>query len=290
MNILKNEFITATINPKGAELSSVVLDGIERIWQADPQIWDRHSPLLFPFIGRLKDQQYELDGAVIDAPRHGFCRDRMFQVVELSDTKVRYKTESDCGTMAVYPFHFTLEIEFELVGRSIIKRHIVTNCSHRALPFEVGGHDAYRTTLFSGEEMADYAIAFEGIDELHPYAMDEGGMLDLPEMTVPLEDGLLTKLPEQLGLDTIVLADLPVRKAALVSRKNGTRVTVEFDDFPYLGIWTAQKGVQTHYICIEPWSTLPDGNFMGRKLTDKQGICLLQPDETKTLTYTMTFA
>lgn len=290
MNILKNEFITVAINPKGAELSSVVLDGIERIWQADPQIWDRHSPLLFPFIGRLKNQQYELDGAVIDAPRHGFCRDRMFQVVEHSDTKVRYKTESDCDTMSVYPFHFTLEIEFELAGHSIIKRHIVTNRSHRELPFEVGGHDAYRTTLFPGEEMADYAIAFEAVDELHPYAMDEGGMLDLPEMTVPLEDGMLTMLPEQLGLDTIVLADLPVRKAALVSRKNGTRVTVEFDDFPYLGIWTAQKGVQTHYICIEPWSTLPDGNFMGRKLTDKQGICLLQPDETKTLTYTMTFA
>lgn len=290
MEILKNEFITARINPKGAELSSVMLDGVERMWQADPAIWGRHSPLLFPLIGRLKEQKYEYDGRVIDAPTHGFCRDRMFQVVEKTDTLVRFRTESDNGTMDVYPFSFTLEVEFELAGYSIIKRHKVTNCSPVEMPFEVGGHDAYRTTLCPGEAMSDYAIAFEGLEELHPYAMDEKGILGLPEMVIPLENGLLTKLPEQVGLDTIVLSDLPVRKATLVSRKTGTKVTVEFDDFPYLGIWTAQKGVETHYICIEPWSTLPDGHFMGRGLKDKTGICLLAPDETRTLTYTTTFA
>ena len=290
MNVLKNEFITAKINPKGAELSSVVLDGIERMWQADPKIWGRHSPLLFPFVGRLMNQQYELDDAVIHAPTHGFCRDRVFDVVACSDTKVRYRTESDRGTIDVYPFPFTLEVEFELVGKSIIKRHFVTNRGQREMPFEVGGHDAYRTTLFPGENMSDYAIAFEGVTELHPYAMDEKGMLGLPEMTVTLEDGLLTQLPEQLGLDTVVLSDLPVRKAALVSKKSRVRVMVEFEDFPYLGIWTAQKGVETHYICIEPWSTLPDGYFAGRKLTDKKGICLLAPGETKSLCYTTTFA
>lgn len=289
MQVLKNEWITARINPKGAELSSVILEGVERMWQGDPAIWGRHSPLLFPLIGRLKEQKYEYDGRMIDAPTHGFCRDRQFRVVEKTDTLVRFATESDPDTRTVYPFDFALEVEFELVGHSIIKRHRVTNRSAVELPFELGGHDAYRTTLFPGEEMCDYAIAFEGLGELHPYAMDEKGILGLPEMVIPLEGGLLTKLPEQVGLDTIVLADLPVRKAALVSRKTGTRVTVEFDDFPYLGIWTAQKGVTTHYICIEPWSTLPDGHFMGRKLTDKPGICLLSPGESRTLTYTTTF-
>ena len=80
-----------------------------------------------------------------------------------------------------------------------------------------------------------------------------------------------------------------MRRATLLSRKSARKVTVEFDDFPYLGIWTAQKGVVTNYICIEPWSTLPDGHFMGRRLTDKPGIVVLEPGESKTLTFRSAF-
>lgn len=289
MDYLQNGILSAAINPKGAELYSLELDGVERIWQGDPAIWGRHAPLLFPFIGRLKDQQYELDGKMIQAPMHGFCRDRMFETVEADDLHVRYRTQDDEETRAVYPFPFTLEVEFILEENTLIKRHTVTNHSDREMPFELGGHDAYRTTLIPGETMADYAIAFEGVDHLEPFAMDETGTLDLPKGHIPLEGPLLTKLPQDVGLDTIVLEGLPVRKATLVSRKSPRKVTVEFEDFPYLGIWTAQKGVVTNYICIEPWSTLPDGHFMGRKLTDKPGIVVLAPGEQKTLTFRSSF-
>lgn len=285
MDYLQNGILSAAINPKGAELYSLQLDGLERIWQGDPAIWGRHAPLLFPLIGRLKDQQYELDGQMIQAPMHGFCRDRMFETVEADDLHVRYRTQDDASTRSVYPFSFTLEVEFQLEENAIVKRHTVTNRSDREMPFELGGHDAYRTTLMPGETMADYAIAFEGVDHLEPFAMDEIGTLDLPKGNIPLEGPLLTKLPQDVGLDTIVLEGLPVRKASLISRKSPRKVTVEFEDFPYLGIWTAQKGVVTNYICIEPWSTLPDGHFMGRKLTDKPGIVVLAPGESKTLTF-----
>ena len=289
MAILTNGILTASISPKGAELQSLKLEGVERIWQADPAIWGRHAPLLFPLIGRLKNQQYEHKGRTINAPMHGFCRDRLFEVTEQTDTRIRFRTESDENTIAVYPFRFTLEVEFELAGNTLIKRHFVTNRSKEVMPFELGGHEAYATTLFPGEQMADYAIAFEGLVSLTPFAMDAQGIIGLPKKEIPLQEGLLWQLPRDVGLDTIILEDLPVRKASLVCPKNGSRVTVEFDDFPYLGIWTADKGVDSNYICIEPWSTLPDGHFMGRALTEKTGICLLQPDECKTLTYTMTF-
>lgn len=289
MDYLQNGILSAAISPKGAELYSLELDGMERIWQGDPAIWGRHAPLLFPLIGRLKNQQYELDGKMIQAPMHGFCRDRMFEVVEADDRHVCYRTQDDEETRAVYPFSFTLDVEFQLEENTLIKRHTVTNCSDREMPFELGGHDAYRTTLIPGETMADYAIAFEGLDHLEPFAMDETGTLDLPKGNIPLEGPLLTKLPQDVGLDTIVLENLPVRKVSLVSRKSPRKVTVEFEDFPYLGIWTAQKGVVTNYICIEPWSTLPDGHFMGRKLTDKPGIVVLAPGESKTLTFRSSF-
>ena len=91
-----------------------------------------------------------------------------------------------------------------------------------------------------------------------------------------------------MGLDTIVLEGLPVRKAALVSRKSERRVTVEFDAFPYLGIWTQDRPYDTGYVCIEPWSSLPDAVFVGRELSDKAGVRRLSPGQEETLTYTTT--
>ena len=47
---ISNEFLTVTIDTHGAEVVSVKNSkGEELIWQADPAIWDRHSPVLFPW-------------------------------------------------------------------------------------------------------------------------------------------------------------------------------------------------------------------------------------------------
>lgn len=290
MNILENKILTATINPKGAELTSLQLDGLERIWPGDPEIWGRHAPLLFPLIGRLRNQEYELEGKLVSAPTHGFCRDRIFDVVEATPTSVRYRTQDDPETRKVYPFSFTLEVSFELEENAYIKRHTVTNRSGVPMPFELGGHDAYTVALMPGETMADYAVAFEGTDHLELYEMDKTGILNLPKRTLPLTNGcLLDKLPIDLGLDTFVMDSPEIRRVSLISRRSERRVTVEFDDFAYLGIWTAQVGKVTNYLCIEPWSTLPDGHFMGRSIFDKPGIQVLQPGESKTLSFRVSF-
>ena len=56
---LRNALLTVEIDDLGAQLCSVQnAQGTEYIWQADPAIWGRHAPLLFPVIGRLRDGQY----------------------------------------------------------------------------------------------------------------------------------------------------------------------------------------------------------------------------------------
>ena len=76
---------------------------------------------------------------------------------------------------------------------------------------------------------------------------------------------------------------------ALVDRSGRERVVVECPDFPYLGLWTADKPFDTGYFCIEPWSALPDAVFVGRGLEDKAGIRRLEPGGVHVLTYTTTF-
>ena len=64
---------------------------------------------------------------------------------------------------------------------------------------------------------------------------------------------------------------------------------MDFTGFPYLGLWTQDKPFDTNYVCIEPWTTLPDGTFVGRALADKQGIRTLEAGQSETLTYTTLF-
>ena len=85
-----------------------------------------------------------------------------------------------------------------------------------------------------GERMVDCFVRFEDIDKLEMFGMDEAGILTLPKIEVPLEDGRLTRTPEQLGIDTVVLENVPGSVATLASVAHGYEVTVEFSDFPYL--------------------------------------------------------
>ena len=60
--ILKNENCSARIISKGAELKSLVVNGRELMWRADPAFWGKTSPLLFPMIGTLKDGKTLING------------------------------------------------------------------------------------------------------------------------------------------------------------------------------------------------------------------------------------
>ena len=55
---LENEQIEVTVNIHGAELRSLKskADGQEYLWNADAKYWGRTSPVLFPFVGGVKNK------------------------------------------------------------------------------------------------------------------------------------------------------------------------------------------------------------------------------------------
>ena len=86
----------------------------------------------------------------------------------------------------------------------------------------------------------------------------------------------------------MVLDRPPRALAQLVDDWGHPRVSVEFPDFDYLGLWTADKPFDTGYVCIEPWSSLPDATFVGRELSQKAGVRRLAPGESEELSYLTT--
>lgn len=76
MITLENEKLRLKMNLTGAELTSVFnkKNKTEYLWQADPQFWGRHAPVLFPVVGRLKDDTFTYQGQSYSLGQHGFAR------------------------------------------------------------------------------------------------------------------------------------------------------------------------------------------------------------------------
>lgn len=290
MVTLKNSRLTVEIDDLGAQLCSVKnACGTEYIWQADPAIWGRHAPLLFPVIGRLQDGQYTHKGQTYAIPSHGFARDSRFAVTEQDDAHAVFRLSHSPETLAVYPFPFILTVTYTLEENRLVKTCRVDNPGDGEMLFELGAHDGFRAPLESGQSMDDYAILLPGLDAITPYGMDENFMTTPKGNAIPLNRGRLPLKPSTFGLDTVILDQPPQHRAVLADKAGRPRVTLDFPDFPYLGVWTQGKPFDTNYVCIEPWSTLPDAVFVGRGLEDKQGIRRLAPGQTDTLSYTTTF-
>lgn len=138
--------------------------------------------------------------------------------------------------------------------------------------------------------MGQYAIRLPGLeDAIEPYGLNEQSLVTPKNGTIALENGRIALDPTTYHLDTVILDQPPQARAVLVDGQDRPRVTADFADFSYLGIWTQAKPFDTNYVCIEPWSTLPDATFVGRELKDKAGIRSLQPGAWEELSYTATF-
>lgn len=287
---LKNTDFTVTISLKGAELQSILdKNGREWLWQGNPDIWQGQAPLLFPVIGRLKDGSYTHEGATYEINKHGFARDMVFSLRSQDKDSISFHLSDTEETRKLYPFSFDLEVEYHLEGNKLKKTHRIANKGQEKMYYELGGHDAYNLCFSDGETMSDCHFSFPKEKTLSLWDFDSQLMLIPEKREIPLKNGLLSVKSSDFGLDCLILEELKEHFVSLQDGKGNTRITMECSDFPILTLWTADKPVDTNYVCIEPWTSLPDGIFMGRDLKEKQGIRCLNEGEQEQFSFTTTF-
>ena len=143
MKTLSNDKITLQIAEHGAELVSINVNNTEYLWQGDPKFWGRHSPVLFPIVGRVWNNQYHHEGITYEFRQHGFARDMDFQLTYEEDNALIYTPESSQGTLNKYPFPFVLEIGYRLKGKSNRSDVSVQNTGDKDMYFQIGAHPAF---------------------------------------------------------------------------------------------------------------------------------------------------
>ena len=278
---IQNEFLTVRVEDLGAQLSSIQApDGTEYLWQGDPDIWARRAPILFPFIARLRENTYYLDGQPYAISTHGFARDMVFSLVEQGEDHISLQLTDTPEPRKVYPFSFSLTVTYTLEGNRLKKSHRVENRSDKDMYYELGAHDGFRAPVEPGVPMSSWSIRLPGVERVQFYGMDESCTLTPKGDAIPLEDGKLPLTPSTYGLDTMVLDRPPRALAQLVDDWGHPRVSVEFPDFDYLGLWTADKPFDTGYVCIEPWSILPGRDNLVEELSQMPDMTTVAPGQT----------
>ncbi|MDF2384115.1 aldose 1-epimerase family protein [Nostoc ellipsosporum NOK] len=282
-----NERLTVKINPQGAELTSLVNNnnGQEYMWGAGPA-WPKRSPILFPIVGTLKENCYYFKGTRYELGRHGFARDRRFEVEEQTENEVVFLLKSDEESLAVYPFEFNLRVRYTVQNDTLSVSYEVLNTGEEEMYFSVGGHPAFSVPLKEDEEYDDYYLQFEKAETVGRWPISADGLIE--EFTMPLlEDSRELPLNKELfARDAIVLKELQSQSVKLLSRQSAAGFTFNFSGFPYLGIWAA-KGAD--FVCIEPWCGIADNVNADQQLPHKEGINSLFPGDVFRRTWTVEF-
>ena len=256
--IIKNEYYEATISSLGAELISLKnASGKELMWQSpSKEIWSKHAPLLFPVAGRLKDGCYTYQGAKYFMGIHGFISKTEFSDVAFSESKIRLTTRANAETLKVYPFNFEFSVEYSLTADTLKAEVTVTNLDEKVMPYSFGWHPAFMLLPENGIDIGSYSLFFgDGVESISwmPLAGPNAHKI-LPDFKTP--GGKYVFDEKQIyEQDTMIFSDVPT--SLRLSSKNGCVLDMSWsENTPYLCIWKWPTR-EANYICLEPWSALP---------------------------------
>ena len=254
IHVLSYQGITIKVKSLGAELFSLVDEqsGQEYMWSGDPEYWNRTSPILFPFIGRLKKQQYNYKGKKYEPTPHGFARDMEFVVAEKTENSLWFAIKDNEDTKKVYPFSFLLEIGYVLEARKLQVKWRVKNTGTEKMYFSIGGHPGFVCPMNPEEQRRDSYLYFEGKEQIisREVSMKEGLVTDKYNV-LSLEDGKLKIADDLFEADALVLENHQIKKLDLLTKEGKTYITFSMDA-PVYGIWSCVKP-GAPFVCIEPW-------------------------------------
>lgn len=269
--------LTAEIDPHGAQLSTLK-DRASRdlLWNGDPVVWAGRAPLLFPIVGVLVDGSYRIGAKTYKLPRHGFARGKMFSIENTTSSTAAFRLTDDEVSFQVYPFHFVLDVHFELSGPTLSLTTFITNKGKEEMPASFGYHPAFRWPLPFGEPRSSHFIQFETEEPAPVRRIDSAGLLTPKRDPTPIVDRRLA-LRDALFQDDVLIFDQLKSRSVIYGSNKGPRIRVSFPDAPYLGIWT-KPGAQ--FICIEPWHGITDSEGFSGDLKEKAGVFDLKAGDT----------
>jgi len=269
---ISNSTLKASIKHAGAELFSLKNNqNKEYIWEGNPDFWGKHSPVLFPIVGTLKNNTYTSNDKEYQLSRHGFARDMEFELINKTENSATFSLQSNAETLKKYPFEFELQLIYTLKETTLDIEYKVINKGENKMPFSIGAHPA----IALPENFENYAFKFEK-EEVLKYSLLENDLISNKTETLETTDNLVPLNYKLFENDALVFKTLESNSLTILENSK-PYVKVDFADFPSLGIWTKD---QAPFVCIEPWFGYSDTAENSGDLFEKEGILILDPQQT----------
>ncbi len=244
---ISSKTLLCEIDPNGAELCSLkkIKTDREYIWQADSKYWNRHSPILFPCVGRMSGDSYLYNDTRYYMQKHGFARNMQFSILSTSDSKVALRLKADNFTKSVFPFDFELDAYYSVDKNTLKIKYVVRNIGTNTMYFSLGFHPGFNTNkgdklIFSSPETMKVPY-LNGSD----VSEDDSSKLSFKDTTeLNLTDDLF--VPGSLALEK------PKSKSVSIADSDGKiYLTETFGKINMLWLWSKPLAP---FVCVEPWS------------------------------------
>jgi galactose mutarotase-like enzyme len=270
---IENDFLKLSAKASGAELISIKnkKNGLEYLWQGDPQFWGRRAPVLFPIVGKLKNNTFKAEGETFQLPQHGFARDNYFELIKSESSSLVYSLKSSDETLKSYPYKFELKISYTLLKNKIEVKYQVCNLDDKKIWFSIGAHPAFNCPLEPKERFDNYFLEFDQKENTEIHLITDSL---LSGQTQPfLKNSNKIELNEKVfAQDALIFKGLKSSSISLKSNISAASIVFDFKGFPYLGIWSKPGP----FVCIEPWYGHADPIDFDGEFKDKPGILSLE--------------
>lgn len=287
MEQIKNEHLTISVSPMGAELQSVKdNENKEYIWQADPAFWPRHSPILFPIVCGLWEGKYRLDGKEYAMERHGFARNTEFKLIKKTADRLTFALSDSEATRKLYPYRFNLAVTYRLDGNRIHVIWHVENTDDKEIHFQIGGHPAFNVPGIKQGDPLKGTLLFDKKDGIERVFGNVGGCITPGRFPVTTENGRWDFTEESFKDDAIIIDKSQIKQVTLLDEDGNATVTVDMKS-PAVGIWSPY-GKNAPFVCIEPWYGIHDAVQYAGVFQDKYLMNHLQPGASFMSEYTIT--
>jgi len=270
LHTIENEQLICTIESVGAEIRSLKdkTTGKEYIWQINKSIWESSSPILFPAIGKIKDDKHIYMGNEYAMPRHGIIRNNNKLNFEQNNiSSCSFSLASSEETLTQYPFKFLFSVEYTLIKKRLIMNYKVENRDSAPMHFACGGHTAYALPVNEKTKLSDYIIEFPSQINLKTITIADSGLLSNKTRDIISNNKLLPLSNTLFNQGALVFANIKCNWIRLRNKDEKKGIIVRFTDYPHLALWSKPMA---DYLCIEPWLGLPDSDNESIDITQKQ--------------------
>ena len=278
---LKNNHFLVNVSKSGAEILSIhnLMNKTEILWNPDLKFWNRVSPVLFPIVGKLKNNSFLENETHFEMLQHGFARNLEFDVILQTENSLSLQLASNEETRNQYPFDFVLKISYILLENCLDIHYSVTNLSAVEMPFAIGAHPGFAID----KPLNQYKLVFDQPFTANRHLIDNGLYTGESSPTMQNTHELLLS-DELIQNDAVVFKNVPFYRVTLCELDNTPVVTVSSSDFPHWGFWS-KPGAP--FFCIEPWAGLADSINATGNLRNKEGIHILEPNQVKQFSFSI---